>query len=43
MKGPGMFLAQLTGSERPFIRRHMIRTTDRRLDDFAASGTDKAA
>lgn len=27
----------------PFIRRHMIRTTDRRFDDFAASGTDQAA
>jgi hypothetical protein len=22
----------------PFIRAHMIRTTDRRFDDFAASG-----
>lgn len=27
----------------PFIRRHMIRTTDRRFDDFAATGADQAA
>jgi sugar phosphate isomerase/epimerase len=27
----------------PFIRRHMIRTTDRRFDDFAATGADLAA
>jgi sugar phosphate isomerase/epimerase len=27
----------------PFIRRHMIRTTDRRFDDFAATGADAAA
>ena len=27
----------------PFIRRHMIRTTDRAFDDFAGSGTDTAA
>ncbi len=25
----------------PFIRKHMIRTTDKRFDDFAASGTDQ--
>jgi sugar phosphate isomerase/epimerase len=27
----------------PFIRQHMIRTTDRRFDDFAATGADAAA
>ncbi|HEY4338601.1 MAG TPA: sugar phosphate isomerase/epimerase [Steroidobacteraceae bacterium] len=27
----------------PFIREHMIRTTTRRFDDFAASGADEAA
>jgi sugar phosphate isomerase/epimerase len=27
----------------PFIRRHMIRTTDKRFDDFAATGADLAA
>jgi sugar phosphate isomerase/epimerase len=27
----------------PFIRRHMIRTTDKRFDDFAATGADEAA
>jgi len=27
----------------PFIRKHMIRTTDRRFDDFAATGADAAA
>ncbi|HXC58223.1 MAG TPA: sugar phosphate isomerase/epimerase [Steroidobacteraceae bacterium] len=27
----------------PFIREHMIRTTDKRFDDFAATGTDAAA
>jgi len=27
----------------PFIRRHMIRTTDKRFDDFAATGADQAA
>jgi sugar phosphate isomerase/epimerase len=27
----------------PFIRRHMIRTTDRRFDDFAATGADQDA
>ncbi|MEO6185119.1 MAG: sugar phosphate isomerase/epimerase [Steroidobacteraceae bacterium] len=27
----------------PFIRDHMIRTTDRRFDDFAATGADQAA
>jgi sugar phosphate isomerase/epimerase len=26
-----------------FIRRHMIRTTDKRFDDFAATGADAAA
>jgi sugar phosphate isomerase/epimerase len=26
----------------PFIRRHMIRTTDRAFDDFAATGADAA-
>ena len=26
-----------------FIKRHMIRTTDRAFDDFAGSGTDEAA
>ncbi len=26
----------------PFIRNHMIRTTDRRFDDFAATGADQA-
>ncbi len=26
----------------PFIRRHMIRTTDRSFDDFASSGNDQA-
>ena len=27
----------------PFILKHMIRTTDRRFDDFAATGADAAA
>jgi sugar phosphate isomerase/epimerase len=27
----------------PFIREHMIRTTDKRFDDFAATGADAAA
>jgi sugar phosphate isomerase/epimerase len=27
----------------PFIRRHMIRTTKKRFDDFAATGADAAA
>jgi sugar phosphate isomerase/epimerase len=27
----------------PFIRQHMIRTTDKRFDDFAATGADAAA
>ena len=27
----------------PFIREHMIRTTDKRFDDFAATGADSAA
>ena len=27
----------------PFIRKHMIRTTDKRFDDFAATGADAAA
>ena len=26
----------------PFVRKHMIRTTDRRFDDFAATGADAA-
>jgi hypothetical protein len=26
----------------PFISRHMIRTTDRRFDDFAGGSTDPA-
>ncbi|MEO8314091.1 MAG: sugar phosphate isomerase/epimerase, partial [Pseudomonadota bacterium] len=27
----------------PFIRKHMVRTTEKSFDDFAGSGTDQAA